>query len=170
MENREFGNKQPHKFNIVDVFLIIIIAAAIGILVYILMGNNLIKSSQNITILYKIEIKIIKNAMLPDIKKLQAGNEILDSVRNQPIGAIYDVEIADAMFNLENNVTGVVQEVLHPEHSTVTLTVKTQCEKTDIKKYYVGGKNIMVGTRIDFRTQNFIYSGYCIYLEEIEND
>jgi hypothetical protein len=46
--------------------------------------------------------------------------------------------------------------------------VKAQCEKSDIKKYYIGGKNIMVGVRIDFRTQYLIQSGYCIDLDEIE--
>ena len=160
--------KKPHKFNIIDVFLILIIAAAAGVLVYVLMGNNIIRSSQNTTIVYKIEVPIIMNAALADIRKLQAGNEILDIVRNQPIGTIYDVEIEDAYFNLENRVTGVVERVRHPKHSRVVLTVQTQAEKSDIKKYYVGGKNIMVGVGLDFRTPHFIYSGRCIYIEELE--
>jgi len=166
MENREFVKKK-HKFNIIDILLIMIIVAAIGVLVYVLMGNTLISSSQNMTILYKIEIPIIQNAMLPDIRKLQVGNEIFDSIRNQPIGNIDDIEIEDAYFNLENKATGIVERVLHPEHSRVVLTVRAQCEKSNIR-YMVGGKNIMVGIVIHFRTQYFINSGYCIYLESEE--
>ena len=169
MITKYMESRKQKKFNIIDAMLIIIIAAAIGVLVYVLMGNNLINSSQNVTILYKIEVPIIKNSMLPDIRKLQAGNEILDSVRNQSIGNIYDVEIDEAYFNLENSATGVVERVIHPEHSKVTLTVQVRCEKSDIKKYYINGKNIMTGTKIDFRTPYFIYSGYCIYLEEVES-
>ena len=168
MESKEFV-KKTHRFNIIDIFLIIIIGAALGVLVYILMGNNLISNSQNATILYKIEIRMIKNAMLPDIRKIQAGNEILDSVRNQSIGVIQEVEIEDAYLNVENQVTGIVEQVLVPEHSKIVITVRAQAEKSDIK-YFVSGKNIMVGIPIDFRTPHFINSGYCINFEEIENN
>lgn len=167
IESKELGRK-PNKFNIVDALLLIIIVAAVGVLAYIFLGNTLIKGSQNTTIEYKIEIEIIKNDMLPEIKKLQEGAEIFDSVRNQPIGKIKSVEIEDAYKNVSNTVTGVITRVPQPEHSRIIMTVQSKCEKTDMK-YYIGGKNIMVGVKIDFRTYYFINSGFCTDLEEVKD-
>jgi hypothetical protein len=167
MESREFV-KKTNKFNIVDIFLIVIIIAAMSVLIYVLMGNDLIASSQNTTILYKITVEIARNDFLPSVRKLQKGDEVLDSVRNQVIGSIYEVEIEDAYMNVPNLYTGVVERILHPGHSKITLTVKVKCQK-DIN-YYIGGRSIIVGTRIDFKTPYFTYSGWCTYLEETDAD
>ncbi|MCL1859851.1 MAG: DUF4330 family protein [Oscillospiraceae bacterium] len=173
MDNRNFSNpvsrKKTYRFNIIDFILIVIIIAAVSLLIYIMLGNNLFAGSENTTILYTIEIPLIRNDFLGSLHLITKGTTIIDSVRSYNIGEVQEVKRTDAYSNTTNLEDNIVLSKLYPDHSKVTITVKAKCKK-DKAKYEVNGKPIMVGTRLDFRTPYLVSYGNCVAIEEINDD
>ena len=163
------SRKKSNKFNFIDFILIVIIVAAVSLLVYIMLGNDIFSGGENATILYTIEIPLIRNDFLGSAHLMIKGTTIIDSVRSYNIGEVQDVKVTDAYSSTTNLETGVVTDKRYPDHSKVTITVKAKCKK-DKAKYEVNGKTIMVGTRLDFRTPYLVSYGNCISIEEIKND
>ena len=172
MDNRNLSDsviqKKAHKFNIIDFILIVIIIAAVLLLGYIMVGNNLFAGSENTTILYTVEIQLIRNEFITQAP-LMKGAQIIDSVRSYDLGEIQEVKITDAYSNTTDLETGVVTRKAYPDHSKVTITVKAQCKK-EKAKYEINGKTIRVGARVDFRTPYLVSYGNCVAIEEINDD
>jgi len=157
---------EKRKFNIIDFILIIVIAAAAALLVYILLGNNIFSGSEETTIVYTLEMRLVRNEFIPALLKMVPGTEMIDSVRNHEIGEIINVSIEDAYENETDLITGVVNRVPYPDHSIVRITVKAEAEKDEFGKYSVNGMIFMVGIPINFRTTYFVGVGRCVYLIE----
>jgi len=171
MDNRKLSERQKrtYKFNVIDFALIVIILAAVALLVYIMLGNNLLKGKEDTTILYTIEIDLLKDELVTSANQITPGTKITDSVRGYEIGEVQKVTVTDAYQNRTDMETGVVNSKPFPKHSKVTITVKTKCVR-EKAKYVVNGKIIMVGVQISFRTPYFMSYGTCKYLEEINED
>jgi len=174
MDNKEFSalknQKKPYKFNITDIFLILIIIIAASVLIYIIAGTNLFLGGDEVTVQYTIEIPLIRNEYRDAISQIMPGDKITDSVRGNDIGEIYQqVRISEGMSNTDDKITGIVRRVPHPDHSRILITVRAQAKK-DGPKYVVNGKVIMVGTQIHFRTQHFMGYGNCVAFDIITED
>lgn len=176
MDSRKFSDHavnasrpKPHKFNIIDFILILVIAAAVSLLVYIMLGNNVFMGSENATILYTIEISLIKNDFLSSAHLITKGTKIIDSVRTNDLGVIQDLKITDAVALTTDLEMGVVREVPYPDFSKVVITVLANCKKDKVK-FVVNGETIMVGIKIDFRTPYLVGSGVCTSLAEIDEE
>lgn len=176
MENKEFSTevknpKSPHKFNITDAVLILIIIIAAAVLLYIVLGTRLFLGGEEVAIQYTIEITPIKNEFVPAISKLMPGDKITDSIRGYDMGTIKKVQISEAYENVENRDMGIVQRTLRPNHSQVLITVEAKAQKDskDIN-YLINGKIIMSGMQLYFRTQHFVNYGTCIDFTEVKGD
>ena len=163
------GQKKTYKFNFIDFVLIVVIIAAVSLLVYIMLGNNLLMGSESTTILYTIEIPLIRNDFLGSVDLITKGTTIIDSVRSYNIGEVQEVKVTDAYSNTTNLEDNIVINKKYPDHSKVTITVKAKCKRNKAK-YEVNGKTIMVGIRLDFRTPYLVSYGNCIAIEEINED
>ena len=172
MENKEFSTpinqKKLYKFNATDVFLILIIAIAAAILIYIVAGTDLFMRGDEVTIQYTIEIPLIRNEFLPAINNMQ-GEQITDAVRGYNLGVVHQVRILDGMADGEDRVHGVVRRVPYPDHWRVFITVRAQARR-NYPRYFVNGRNIMVGVQMFFRTPHFTGYGNCIELTEITEE
>jgi len=168
MENKKaVGNqKKPRRFNIIDFMLIVLIIAAMAILIYILLGNDIFSGSEDTEILYTIEIELIKNDLLPAVSKITPGTKLTETVRHNEFGEVQKINITEAYSHTTDSINGVARLVPYPDHSKVTIVVKAKCKKED-PKYIINGKTIMVGIPISFRTTDFIGYGKCVYIEEI---
>ena len=175
MDNRKFPDnanqtqKKTHRFNIIDFLLIVVIIAAVSVLIYIMLGNNIFSGGENTTIVYTIEIPLIRNVFLGSVDKITKGTTIIESVRSYNIGEIQDVKVTDAYSITTNLITGVVDNKPYPDHSKVTITVMAKCKK-EKGRYVVNGKSIMTGTMLDFRTPYLVSHGNCIDIYEINDD
>jgi len=173
MDNKKIADsasqKKTYKFNFIDFVLIVVIIAAVSLLIYIMLGNNLLMGSEDTIILYTIEIREIRNDFLGSIDLLTKGTTIIDSVRSYNIGEVQKVTVTDAYANATDLENGVVVSKQYPDHKKVTITVKAKC-KRDKAKYEVNGKIIMVGTRLDFRTPYLVSYGNCVDIVEINED
>ena len=161
---------EKRKFNIIDFILIMAIAAAAALLVYILLGNNIFSGNEDATIVYTIEMRLVRNEFIPALLKMGPGTEMIDSVRNHEIGEVVEVIIEEAFENETDMITGVVNRVYYPDHSRVRIKVKAEVVIEEGFKYVVNGKAIMVGIPVDFRTTYFMGHAMCVYLEEIDED
>ena len=176
MDNRKFSEKaqkaqkKAYKFNIIDFLLIAVIVAAVSLLVYVMLGNDILGGSEDSTILYTIEIPLIKNDFLSSVHLMTKGTKIIDSVRTNELGEIQDVKITDAVALTTDLETGVVREVPYPEFSKVVITVLAKCKTVDKVKFVVNGATIMVGISLNFRTPYLVSYGTCTSLVEVETD
>ena len=171
-KNNKFSEsqKKAYKFNIIDFFLIVLIVGAVSVLAYIMLGTNLLTGSEDTTIIYTIEMGLVRNEFLPSIDKIIPGTKLTDSVRRNNIGEVVEVKITDAYPNTTDLETGVVHKKPYPDHSKVSITVKAKCKKENDIKYVVNGKIMMVGVLVHFRTPYFVNYGNCVYLDEIAED
>ena len=173
MENKEFSaiknQKKPYKFNVTDVFLILIIIIAASVLIYIVAGTNLFNRGDEVTVQYTIEIPLLRNEFLPEINKIARGDKITDSVRGYDIGEIHHYSIDRAMVDSEDSNKGIVRRVPYPDHSRILITVRATARKDD-PNYYVNGRLIMKGVMMYFRTQHFTGYGNCVEFIEITED
>jgi len=87
--------KKARKFNIIDFILIVFIAAAAAVLIYVMLGNSLFKKNEKITMLYDIEVDIIKNENIASVGQMP-GCVFTDSVRGNEIGIVQSVRVEDA--------------------------------------------------------------------------
>ena len=171
MENREIiktANK-AHRFNFIDLLLLIIIIAAAALLVYILLGHNILGGNEDVTILYSVEMNIIRDIYIETLKETDLselkGTRVIDSIKTYDIGEIWDLKITDAYQNQKDS-SGEVKKQHFPDHSKITLTIKANCKKVN-DKYMINGSTIMVGEAIYFRTPYLVSYGYCVAIEEI---
>jgi len=173
MDNKEFAavqnKKKPYKFNITDVFLILIIVIAAAVLIYIVAGTNLFFGGEEVTVQYKIEIPLLRNEFVPEINKIGRGDKITDSVRGYDIGEIHHVSVDRAMEYTEDSERGIVKLVPYPDYSKVVITVRAKA-RIDEPNYYVNGRVIMKGIMMYFRTQHFTGYGQCVEFIVITED
>ncbi|MHC1695073.1 MAG: DUF4330 family protein [Eubacteriales bacterium] len=157
---------KKRRLNVVDIILMLIIVLAICALAYILIGNKLTTESNYETV-YTIVVPIVKNEIAQEAQLLKPGAVITDSVRGYNIGKLVSVSLEPATINVANQMTGVVTEELYPEHSKITLTVKSECDKSD-KGYSINGYEIYVGVQVHFRTEHLVNYGNCTSLKLTE--
>jgi len=173
MDSRELSKrakapKKAYRFNIIDFILILIIAAAVSVLVYVMLGNDIFMGSEEAIILYTIEIPLIKNDFLSNLDEMK-GKKIIDSVRTNELGVVQDVKITDAVVLATNLETGITKETPYPDFSKVVITVRAKC-KIDEPKFVVNGENIMVGISMNFRTPYLVSYGNITSLVEIDEE
>ena len=73
MDNSNMA-KKPYRLNITDVFLIAIIIIAASVLVYVVAETGLLRSGEEVYIMYTIDIPIIGNEFLRGIQRISQGD------------------------------------------------------------------------------------------------
>ncbi|MCL1792937.1 MAG: DUF4330 domain-containing protein [Oscillospiraceae bacterium] len=168
-EQARAPQKKAYRFNIIDFVLIAIIIAAVSLLVYIMLGNDIFGGGETSNILYTIEINPIKNDFLSSAHLITKGTKIIESIRTNDLGEIQDIKITDAISLTTDLETGIVKETLYPDFSKVVITVLAKCKKDKIK-FVVNGETIMVGIQINFRTPYLVSYGTCTSLVETDEE
>jgi len=97
---------------------------------------------------------------------LKQGDKIKDSVAYADIGEIISVSTSAAKM-LTSDKNGNTKYAEYPNHSTITITVRTAAT-VENGCYTVNGYNIIVGKNIGFRAPNFTGNGYCLTIVEID--
>ncbi|MCL2813922.1 MAG: DUF4330 domain-containing protein [Oscillospiraceae bacterium] len=175
MDGRKFSDhagitqKKARKFNIIDFILIMVILAAVALVVYIMLGNDVLGGSEDTAILYTIEIDLIRNDFLSSAHLMTKGTKIIDSVRTNELGIVQDIKITDAFALTTDLEPGVIIEAPYPDYSKVVITVLAKCKKDKIK-FVVNGQPIMVGMSINFRTPYLVSYGNCTSLAEADEE
>ena len=160
--------KKQFRFNLVDLLLILVIIAAVGAVIYIFAGNRVF-GKEATEIEYTVEVTMIKNDLLPEVRKMQEGDTVIDSVRGYNLGNLVSYSLEDAYMLTTDLKSGTVKKVYFPQEpgfSRLTVTVRSQCSKQN-GVYDINGKTMAVGLDVPFRTSRLVGDGYCTSITEV---
>ena len=150
------------KFNVVDFFLILIIAVAVAAsVIYFVPGiaeRFSAGNQQEITVV--LEFKGVDSEFASDIK---SGEAVYDGGEHYKLGTVKSAEnyaYTVPVYNEENPGMAELHEI--PELKNVIVTVTVSAKYTAEEGYSVNGKRIAVGCEYDISFPNFGGSAYCI--------
>ena len=158
--------KRKMKFNIMDVLILLAIAAVAAVLLYVFVFSEhssagALNGAQTTKITYVIELTDVDDALSDNIS---VGETLIDSAKKMNIGTIVAVESQPYVY-LGKNVTGGTMELTTVDNkSTVYVTVEADATLAGIS-YSISGYDIYVGKKVYLSLPNFTGTGYCISLK-----
>jgi len=160
--------KKSVRLNLIDYFLLLVIAAAIAGMAYIYLNGGG-GGTGKVELEYTIEVSMVKNELLPEIGKWKAGDSVTESARVYALGTVVSVELEDAYILSADMDAGIIRKEYYPKEpgfSRVKLTVRVEAERRE-GIYYVNGNKLAVGLPVHFRTPWLVGSGYYTGVREI---
>ena len=159
MKNRKL------RFNAVDVLLILMIAAAAVVLLYVFVWSD--RGSDNTDlqytdIQYVVEVQNVESRFADSVKR---GQSVEDAIARKSIGTVAGVEVVDFekitfdYDNIREKVAGAADRI------TIRITVEAQAVETD-RAFTVDGCEIRVGEQYSLMLPDFYAVGYCIELRD----
>lgn len=158
-------NKRKIRFNAVDVLIILVLAAAIFLLLYVFVfSGNKTETVDSATrnIRYVVEINNLDSNMSEAVK---AGQAVQDAVERKNIGTVSGVQYLPyrkITFDYENG-----KETVSEAENKVTLriTIDAEALETD-RAFTVDGREIRVGEQYSLMLPDMYCVGYCIELTD----
>lgn len=157
--------KTKNKFNIIDVFVIIIIFALIaGIVLFALYKNGVIfKNESTLNVTYTVCFHDVNEEYIPSFQK---NNEAFNSSTMEPIGTVIDVTTrkstsagstaspgeAEGEYVLDQNEKAGVYDVY--------LTIKSEAYIDERGVVYVSSQKVVAGAPIYVRCGNYAAQGF----------
>lgn len=154
MEN----SKKKTRFNIIDVLVILMIAALVfGIVYFILMQTGaLSKESEEKTVVYTLRLSGIDKEYA---QKIEKGSTAQNSSTFASIGTITDIKTKETLVYGNDAVKSgdnyTVRSAANEDKLDVYITLTSVCTVDARGIVYVAGQRISVGTKIYFRNGNF---------------
>lgn len=181
------AKQKKYRFNIIDV-LIILVVLAIGVVMYYYMGaRNSVALNLEVELEYVVELKTVHRDYLD---KINVGDKVVETVRDQQIGEITDIKVSPAYNIATNTDTGDMYISYYPQINTDgSLDGDTQDEKAEPEYEYYNVKvtvrdtfkrsesgykinafNLVVGQVVYFRVPHFVAEGFCISITELPKE
>lgn len=155
-----------HKFNAVDAVIIIVIVTVIGLAAYLLFSKGISKESESFDIEYVIEFRMVRDEFRDNFK---VGSKVVDSVAKYQLGEVIAVNTKVATFTGTNLKDGTLVYYDYPEHSNVSLTIKSKATINSENMYIIdNGYRISVGSVVYVRMPDFTGMAYCTQIKITE--
>ena len=159
------SKKKKFYFNFIDVFLIVVLLAAVAALVFFVRERQIVTETGNkntVELLYKIEV----SPMREEFRNLvEVGNTTIDTVYMTEIGEITEVSYSSCYYIGNDPNTGAPVSTIYPGRVTMILTVKATAVETQ-SGYEIGRRHLVLGDTISFRVPDFTGTGTCIAIEK----
>ena len=161
--------KRKRKFNIIDLVLVLAIAAII-VAVFFVVNKLLGSDSPAASGADKIQVEFtLRFQEIPDsgTGNLAEGDVIRDANSNSPMGQVTEVfyEPYTELLLLEGEQGGVMAEM----EGYVNMLVTVHGEATrDERGYYLGGIKVLVGKQLDVWSPGYSGEGWCMAIKEVE--
>ena len=158
--------KRKMKFNIMDVLILLAVAAVAAVLVYVfvLSENTPVDSlggTPTTKITYVVELTGIDDALSDNIS---VGETLIDAAKKMNIGTIVAVETQPYVYLGKNLTDGTMELTTVDNKSTIYVTVEADATLTGIS-YSISGYDIYVGEKVYLSLPDFTGTGYCISLK-----
>ena len=153
------GNAKKGKFNVVDVFLILIVIAIIAAIVTYLVPGLFNVAADETDITFTIEFRGVDSSFITNIKN---GDSVYDSSKHYMLGNVKSVENYAHTVLVYNEDTGVAEMKEVEGLKNIVVTVTAKAIYTDGKGYSVNGERIAVGCAYNISFPDFSGSAYCI--------
>ena len=158
--------KRKMKFNIMDVLILLAVAAVAAVLLYVfvLSENTPVDSlggAPTTKITYVVELTGIDDALSDNIS---IGETLIDAAKKMNIGTIVAVETQPYVYLGKNLTDGTMELTTVDNKSTIYVTVEADATLTGIA-YSISGYDIYVGEKVYLSLPDFTGTGYCISLK-----
>ena len=158
--------KRKMKFNIMDVLILLAVAAVAAVLLYVfvLSENTPVDSlggAPTTKVTYVVELTGIDDALSDNIS---VGETLIDAAKKMNIGTIVAVETQPYVYLGKNLPDGTMELTTVDNKSTIYVTVEADATLTGIS-YSISGYDIYVGEKVYLSLPDFIGTGYCISLK-----
>ena len=158
--------KRKMKFNIMDVLILLAVAAVAAVLLYVfvLSENTPVDSlggAPTTKITYVVELTGIDDALSDNIS---VGETLIDAAKKMNIGTIVAVETQPYVYLGKNLTDGTMELTTVDNKSTIYVTVEADATLTGIA-YSISGYDIYVGEKVYLSLPDFTGTGYCISLK-----
>ncbi|MBR6523156.1 MAG: DUF4330 domain-containing protein [Clostridia bacterium] len=157
--------KRKNRFNVVDVFVIIVAILLIAAFAYYAVGDsNGFKTDtfRESVIRYTVSIEGFGEEYKDLIK---VGDPVKNIDLDCEMGKVVAVTPAEhtVIYNY-NKTEGKLVAAQVPDSYKCTITVETECEEDELA-YYVGELQIKTGKRINFKTPEYAFPGTVMGIE-----
>lgn len=158
--------KRKMKFNIMDVLILLAVAAVAAVLLYVfVLGENTpvdsLGGAPTTKITYVVELTGIDDALSDNIS---VGETLIDAAKKMNIGTIVAVETQPYVYLGKNLTDGTMELTTVDNKSTIYVTVEADATLTGIA-YSISGYDIYVGEKVYLSLPDFTGTGYCISLK-----
>ena len=158
--------KRKMKFNIMDVLILLAVAAVAAVLLYVfvLSENTPVDSlggAPTTKVTYVVELTGIDDALSDNIS---VGETLIDAAKKMNIGTIVAVETQPYVYLGKNLTDGTMELTTVDNKSTIYVTVEADATLTGIA-YSISGYDIYVGEKVYLSLPDFTGTGYCISLK-----
>lgn len=182
---------KKYRFNVIDVLIILVIVMVVAVMYYFTVARNSVVSNSEITVDYTVELKTVRSEHIDNIK---IGDRVVETVRDQQIGEVIDVQVSPAYNIVTNTVTGETYKSFYPainlppesdadsqaeapdeeaeiieplyDYYNVRVTIRGNVKKSE-SGYNINGFNVVVGEQVHFRVPSYVNSGYCVNIAEV---
>ncbi len=161
--------KRKRKFNIVDLVLVLIIAAIVVAVVFI--GNKLLGGEQPVssgaeTVMIEYSLQFRK---IPDsgTGSLGEGDTVRDPNSKVAIGQVAEIfhePYAELVYVEAEQGNGIMAEM--EGYTNMLVTVRGEATK-DERGYYLNGIKILVGKQLEVWSPGYSGEGWCVGIREV---
>ena len=159
--------KRKVRFNFIDLLLLLAMAAAIYVLLYVFVlsgkqNRNAAETASTASIRYVIEIQNIDKDLANAVKK---GQPVQDAIKRKNLGTVVGVEdkpFEKIVYDYDHN-----REVLSPAEGRITLHVTVEAEVNETEDAYTAdGVVIRVGEQYSVIFPGMYGVGFCTSLSK----
>lgn len=168
VSNENLQKEKKLRFNGMDLFIIILVAAVIIGVIFIKNRASSAGDSDSeneiVTIEYTLEFRKLENSVIGYIGE---GDAVKDPDNKQTIGHVISVQSVPYREISYNYDDGGAYMADNPDYSDLLITLRATATK-DSGGYYAGGVKFLVGKACNVRSKGFAGSGYCISIKEVD--
>ncbi|MBR6049614.1 MAG: DUF4330 family protein [Clostridia bacterium] len=161
--------KANHRFNFVDVIIILAIIAVVAAIVWIVLAQSgTIKTGKTARVEYTVRFTLVREELASYVK---TGDTVLNSGTGNEIGKVIAVRHPEKSKYRDNRtIVGSGEERTlqvsdYPDLYDVYVTVSSEAAISDSGVATVDGNKILIGAPIYFRDGQFAREGYIIAFE-----
>lgn len=180
------NKKKKHIFNIIDILIILLVIGIAMVMYYYMSARNTLASNLEVDVEYVVELKVVDANYVDKIKK---GDKVVETVRDQQIGEVMNVEISPAYNIATNAETGETYVSYYPplvpsddeniteeqpeepkyEFYNVKVTIRDTFKRSE-KGYKKNAFTLVTGQSVFLRVPGYIGEGFCISTREIDKE
>lgn len=160
------------KLNLFDiVLLVVVMAAAAGLLVWKFVGSNQTEVDPNSgitvpkgthTVHYVVELEQLHKQTADMIA---AGDEVYERTKKELMGTVQSVEVAPARTLTKNELEGTFQFAEVPERYNVVMEITAQAIESDEGIVLESGLEVRAGTSVRVLGPGYYGAGYILSVE-----
>lgn len=160
------ANKKKRKFNIIDFFILFLIIAVVGLLIYAISPWSQLKklwATNETSFQYAVEIRNVDSEFIDCIKN---GDAVINSSTKNSLGTVnrIDVKASTQPYYVRDEITGTVEykPIDTPDKVDITVYVTATAQYEAGVGYTINGCRVAVGEELPLRFPQFAQSGYCV--------